>query len=205
MFTVIGDCHSLFPAYLRILKHHEYTLQLGDFGFEYSVLDKVDATKHRVMAGNHDNPDLLLKQPHCLGRYGNSILNGVPFFFVSGGYSIDWKERTSGLDFFPNEELTIKEAVECCQLYREIKPDIVISHEGPYKVVDKMFPDRTVLQNWGYPDYWHSQTSELLQTLFDIHKPKLWVFGHHHKKITRQVGRTTFQCIYELGTYEVKL
>lgn len=204
-FWCIGDSHGLDDAYIRLTKLHQYTLQIGDFGFNYDCLNKVDSNFHKIIGGNHENWDNIVKVPHYLGRYGSSILNGTPFFFVSGGYSIDWKERTSGVDFFPNEELSIREATQCCCLYEEMKPDIVISHEGPYKVVDKMMPDRTVLQNWGYPDSWHSQTSELLQTLLDIHKPKLWIYGHHHRRATRQVGRTTFRCVYELEAYEVKL
>ena len=54
-FRVISDVHGKFDKYISIAKQAEYTIQIGDMGFTYDALNKLDHEKHRVLAGNHDN------------------------------------------------------------------------------------------------------------------------------------------------------
>jgi predicted phosphodiesterase len=41
-------------------------------------------------------------------------------------------------------------------------------------------------------------TSSLAQQMYTIHKPDLWIFGHHHKSFDETIGGTRFICLNEL-------
>ncbi len=92
---VFGDVHGRSNDYLKLIENTDYSVQLGDFGFDYKFLGNVDDTKHVFFPGNHDNYDKCLWYPHCLGDYGYANLNSIDFYFVRGGFSIDkaWRER----------------------------------------------------------------------------------------------------------------
>ncbi len=57
---IIGDVHGYIKAddkkngrsYLHLIKNAAHSLQIGDMGFDYSPLKRVDATKHRILAAN---------------------------------------------------------------------------------------------------------------------------------------------------------
>ena len=35
--------------------------------------------------------------------------------------------------------------------------------------------------------------------MFDLHKPAVWIFGHHHQTISFEFQGTIFQCLTELS------
>ena len=57
-------------------------------------------------------------------------------------------------------------------------------------------PDQKIYQN---------TTTWALQELFNAHEPELWLFGHWHKSVTIQYGRTKFVCLDELETYQITI
>ena len=67
---IIGDVHGKYEPYHRLLRKTKFTIQVGDFGFDYSTLTTVDSKHHRILGGNHDNYDKIEKCPHYLGDYG---------------------------------------------------------------------------------------------------------------------------------------
>lgn len=81
----------------------------------------------------------------------------------------------------------------------EAKPDIVFSHECPTFISD-IIGEPGLLRDFGYDDGWHSFTAHLLSELYKIHQPKLWVFGHYHKRHDLYWEKTRFVCLEELGT-----
>lgn len=203
MIAVIGDVHQKFRPYNRILSKYEYTIQIGDFGFNYFVLDDKDSTKHKFFPGNHDNYDYCYEYPHCLGDYGSFSLDNKDFFFIRGGFSIDKKYRMPGVDWFPNEELNLEECNNCLNLYKETKPDIVLSHECP-DLVARLIGNPDVLREWGFnPETFQTKTQILLQQCFEYHQPKLWIFGHFHKTWQQIVNNTHFICLNELEILEL--
>jgi predicted phosphodiesterase len=197
-FTVIGDVHGKYERYHRIVRRTEenpYTIQLGDFGFKYDTLANVDSTKHLIIPGNHDNYDTCYNYPHFLGDYGYTSLNGIEFFYYRGAYSIDRIYRTIGIDWWENEQVGIEGFMKARELYRMIKPKIVITHDCPENIAHQMVPDGgRVFQN---------NTTWALQELLNIHEPDLWLFGHWHKSRTIQHGKTRFMCLNELETYNI--
>lgn len=79
--------------------------------------------------------------------------------------------------------------------YSDAKPDIVISHGCP----GDMLPFFVTNSMKNVP----SRTAHMLDAMWDAHRPKLWVFGHHHNSETLSVGNTTFRCLNELETMEI--
>ena len=128
--TFIGDVHGKYKEYLNKITEKEYSIQLGDFGFDYSCLKHVDTTKHKILLGNHDNYDNIPK--HSLGDFGVYELLGLKIFYIRGAYSIDKKYRIVGRSWWENEELNYTQCNDCIQLYKNTKPDMVISHDAPY-------------------------------------------------------------------------
>lgn len=196
--TIIGDVHGKYKRYHEIIREkdrHPYTVQLGDFGFDYSTLFNVDDDQHKIVGGNHDNYNSIIHIPHYLGDFGYSCLNGVNFFYYRGAYSIDRKYRTIGIDWWEQEQVTIDQFMKARELYREIKPRIVITHDCPHNIAKLMLlPDQRLYEQI---------TGWALQELLNIHEPEYWFFGHWHRSQTITYGRTKFTCLNELETYTI--
>jgi predicted phosphodiesterase len=197
--TVIGDVHGKYEHYHRIIRETErypYTVQLGDFGFKYDTLKNVDHTKHIIIGGNHDNYDICNNYPHFLSDYGYMVnFNGIDFFYYRGAYSIDRHYRTIGISWWENEQVSIDQFMNARELYRAVKPKIVITHDCPQTIAALMLnPGDKIYEN---------TTGWALNELLNIHEPDLWLFGHWHQSRTIQYGQTKFICLDELETYDI--
>ena len=194
--TLIGDVHGKYEHYHKIVRQterHPYTLQIGDFGFKYDTLKNVDSTRHLILPGNHDHYDTCYNHPHFLGDYGYTSLNRIDFFYYRGAYSIDRQYRTIGIDWWENEQVSIDQFMKARELYRSIKPEVMITHDCPQDIALQMLePGQRAYENI---------TSWALQELYNIHQPKLWFFGHWHRAVKIQHGNTQFVCLNELETY----
>jgi predicted phosphodiesterase len=198
MITIIGDVHGKYDDYLKIIRKDEnysYTVQLGDFGFKYETLKNVDSTRHLILPGNHDNYNDCYNHSHFLGDYGYTSLNRVIFFYYRGAYSIDRQDRTIGINWWEQEQVTIDQFMKARELYREFKPDIVLTHDCPdFMVRDYVGPYARVYENI---------TNWALGELYKIHQPKLWIHGHYHQSKTTVYENTKFICLDELETYSL--
>lgn len=194
--TVIGDVHGKYERYHRIIRETErypYTVQLGDFGFKYDTLKNVDHTKHIIIGGNHDNYDICNNYPHFLSDYGYMVnFNGIDFFYYRGAYSIDRHYRTVGISWWENEQVSIDQFMKARELYRQIKPDIVFTHDAPAEIIPYLLPPGSKI--------YENTTGWALNELFNIHQPKSWRFGHYHKSWRMTVNGTDFRCLDELET-----
>jgi len=157
---IIGDVHGHKERYLRLLRKAEYSLQIGDMGFEYNFLNSVDPDKHRFFGGNHDNYDRINDVPHNLGNHGIHTVPGFgDIFFVRGAYSIDQVYRTEGVSWWRAEELNHQEAQKALEEYRKIKPDFVVTHSCPASIVRHI-----TSSNW----IKKTTTNSLLQNYFSL-------------------------------------
>lgn len=194
MITLIGDVHGKYKRYHEIIRQqdlHPYSVQLGDFGFDYNTLKNVDPNHHVFIGGNHDNYDKVSTTPNYLGDYGNVVnFNGISFFFYRGAWSIDQSYRTIGIDWWEQEQVSIEGFMKAREIYRQIKPDIVLTHDCPESIAHYLIPPngRVFQQNTGWA----------LQELFNIHQPRHWYFGHWHKSWAMKVNGTNFKCLNEL-------
>lgn len=213
---IIGDCHGLikigrkrgYPplgrTYLNIANGCEYSVQVGDMGFDYKDLVHLDHTKHVFLGGNHDNYDLYPTTPWALGDYGMKQIGCLNFFFVRGAFSIDKKGRiynqwqSGHKTWWENEELSYGQGMYALKAYTDTKPDVMITHDCP-ESISNMVGDSGVLAAFGIPEDFVSTTQRLLQAMLEVHQPKYWFFGHYHKNWQKAVDMTLFTCINELS------
>lgn len=194
---LIGDVHSHLGPYLQLATAAEYSIQVGDLGFDYNYLlrKKLDPARHRVIAGNHDNymmdeDGVFFRQtPHFLGNYGVHEVPGFgkKLFFVRGGFSIDQNTRTTGVDWWPEEELDWHDLRNAVELYKQVKPAWVVTHECPSSLVSAFSTYRKEMSP--------SRTALALEAMFEAHRPARWIFGHHHNTRILEVSGTIFQCL----------
>ena len=207
ILRLIGDCHGKIYEYLAIAREADYSIQLGDLGFDYDFLSKLSSDCHKVLGGNHDNYEkvgnvFVCQTPHFLGDYGLYEVKGeAPIFFVRGGHSIDKDYRKIGVDWWPDEQLSYDSMVKALDAYASSKPQIVISHECPKRII----PEVSTMSSWQGQPIKPSMTAILLDNMLDIHKPKYWFFGHHHKSWQGLVEGTNFVCLDELEEYDIFL
>ena len=76
-----------------------------------------------------------------------------------------------------------------------MKPEIVISHDCPASVVPEFMTNDWKLEK--------SFTGLVLNTMFEIHQPKTWIFGHHHNSKTVTKNGTEFICLDELSYMDI--
>lgn len=200
--TIIGDVHGKVHEYKKIIDNCEFSICVGDFGFEsewaWLIKQKNNSEipwNHWINMGNHD----YIPYYHV---YGPSMKNHMfwpneSIFTVRGAESIDKHLRNEGLDWFPNEELNYKEQLEAFDLYCKVKPKIVISHDCPQSVMERIFK-----MGWSYGK---TQTRTMLEMMFQEHQPNWWFFGHHHESKDEVINGTRFICLNELETFEIGL
>jgi len=200
---LIGDVHGHVKKYKNLLKDVAYSVQLGDVGFKenYQYLNYyISATKHKFVPGNHDDYDHL--PDHALGDYGiyqpeNAPALKTKIFFIRGAKSVDAAMRTLGETYWKNEELSYAQGNDCVDLYRQVKPDVVFSHDCPMELLSKFITND--MKSKG------SRTNQILQACFNIHQPKHWFFGHHHNTKTVKYAKTKFHCLGELDFIDLNV
>jgi len=72
---------------------------------------------------------------------------------------------------------------------------LMLSHECPTSIIDMIAGFKT----WDGEPIRPSMTANVLEQMFEEHKPLLWVFGHHHKVFDMVVEGTRFVCLPELA------
>ena len=182
---ILGDVHGNIPTYLNLIKKAHYSIQLGDFGFGEDFrqkASKIDKSHHIVILGNHDDYSNPIHT--ALGDFGPYSLGGLDFFYVRGAYSIDRAYRTLGVDWWTQEELTWSQGQKCVEAYKRSKPELVLTHDCPEEIIS--------LMGWGYRS---TITRQILQACLEAHRPKRWIFGHHHINWRREYKGTTFRCL----------
>ena len=196
---IIGDIHTKWPAYQKLCKSCESSIQVGDFGIGFLSVQNTDFMNdwmienptHKFINGNHDKPALCKKMTGYLpnGVYDEMMVMG-------GAFSHDKIRRTEGVDWWADEELSNEELYEMVDLYEKSKPKVMITHEGPLLVVKDL-----ILGN--YKHQTKTRTGQALQAMFEIHQPDLWVFGHYHEYHKSKFGNTEFVCLEELGWMDI--
>lgn len=216
---VIGDVHAQIEVddllkrggrpYLELIAGAEYSVQIGDMGdgLAYDQLRAhVDPARHRFFPGNHDHYDRL--PPHALGDFGLVSFGGVEFFFVRGAESSDREKlvrlgRELGKTLWhEQEQLTAEQMQVAEQAYWAARPNIMLTHDAPTEIARTVWstipPDRRAGEIFR-----PSRTNQFLARLFEIHEPRLWLFGHHHRDWRERVGSTLFVCVGELSVVEI--
>jgi predicted phosphodiesterase len=200
---LIGDAHGKIPGLMERMRagggDYDRCVQLGDLGFkkEYDRLERllersrrVDADRFSFVPGNHDDYDNL--PSYSLGDFGDE----GDFFFARGAWSIDRSSRTPGYDWWPEEQMSMVRMRDCLEAYERARPRVVLSHDGPKSVIERMFGWLTDVK---------SRTPIMLDAMLEAHEPELWVFGHHHRTRRMLSSETAFVCLGELQAMDVRL
>lgn len=194
---IIGDIHGHWYDYHLLtstIKHS--SIQVGDFGIGFNgeywedrVNDHHQSGQHRFIRGNHDDPS----------KCKNSMVGYVPdgliennTMFVGGAWSIDHAWRTEGENWWRDEELSYKELHQIIDIYAVTRPEVMISHDCPTLAAYHMF----VKSGKAMHKTLHlTRTGEAFQTMFELHQPKYWFFGHWHHTLQYDLNGTHFHCL----------
>lgn len=187
----IGDVHGKFDRLRKIIHDiDDKIVQIGDLGLGFpGHPDPKDLPDNfKFIRGNHDNPTVCRVNTHYLGDYGYLKDEGI--YFISGADSIDKAYRILGRDWWIDEQLSSLQFDEILVDIETKKPRIIVTHDMPMSLMEPFF---------GYKPY-SNLTILALDAIFAIHKPEIWIFGHHHIAIDTVVDGTRFICLPELGT-----
>lgn len=209
---LIGDVHGRFRAYQRIIKSAPASIQVGDMGVGFrrirAGLERSNGAgdvqylanpphyamlpEHRFIRGNHDNP-------HVCRRHSQWISDGCvdgKVMFVGGAHSSDRRFRTSGYDWWSQEQLSEHDFGRIIERYLKAKPAVMVSHDCPVDVAP--------LVN-SHHSFESTRTNNSLQLMWEAHQPELWIFGHHHLSFDQVANGTRFVCLAELEARDFDL
>lgn len=192
MIRFIGDIHADFDAYAEMIKCDHRTIQVGDFGIGFGKEPPQMSEKDSFIRGNHDNPEMCRAHPNYIG---DIVVEGE-MFFMSGAFSIDRDNRTIGRDWWDNEQLSYPSLMTAIDIYEQVKPRIVVTHDCPETVA------RVIFKNREAPP---SATARALDTMFQIHKPDIHVFGHWHTNVRQVILGTRFFCVANADALDIDI
>lgn len=213
---LIGDVHGKYSRYKTIIASGPPgSIQVGDMGVgfrrtqgprvgefysnppHYAML----AGHHRFIRGNHDNPAECRKHSQWISD--GAVEDGV--MFIGGALSIDRHLRLEDYNWWPDEELSIKQLDDMITVYLAEKPRVMITHDCPREAGDAIYYGG---RSWGSIerssyDKLESRSEQAFQSMWSAHAPDLWVFGHWHHSFDHVLhgGRdkgTRFVCLAEL-------
>jgi Icc-related predicted phosphoesterase len=135
-----------------------------------------------------------------LGDFGTAEIDGRKIFYVSGAWSIDRAYRIEGVSWWPDEELSVVELNNAIDLYTQEKPEIMITHDGPSPATTWILNRFMLTSENGYREQSPAptRTGHALSAMFEIHQPKIWIFGHWHYSWIKKIKGTVFVCLNEL-------
>lgn len=206
----IGDIHGL-KYELSILLDNipqdvNSVVQVGDMGIGFgqgdywheSLDDMMEKVNGRFIRGNHDNPAMCKTMKTWIpdGLVENDVM------FLGGAWSIDYQWRTEGLDLWKDEELSYEELERFIDIYKLIAPSIMVTHDCPLSVSNKLFIESG---NAFSKQQFKTRTGMALEAMFEIHKPRVWLFGHWHCNADKVIDGTRFICLNELSYADVDM
>ena len=200
--AIAGDWHGNTKYTLRAVDYAydndaDIILHVGDFGFQFEddFMQPLNARlKDRkleiwTVQGNHDNPYILNAAPRLedgsiqlksnifhLPRNYRWNWNDVSFLALGGAASVDRTWRTAGVDWWPEEVISMQEAEQAIQ---DGHADVMICHDAPAG------PKIRAIENnpMGWPAHAIREAEahrDLLRVVFDYVRPKFSFHGHYH-------------------------
>ena len=205
----VGDVHGKIKDFYDLVltqkSKDEPLIQVGDMGVGFGQGEywhkKFDEMmlEHsaRFIRGNHDNPGTCktLKSWIHDGIVENDMM------FVGGAYSVDKLARIDGISWWPEEELSYADGSRVFDIYRIMKPEIMVTHDFPSSAAEIMFGNHPGVQRFG--PIRKTATGTLLQAMFEEHQPRCWIGGHWHIPADQVIEGTRFICLPELETLHV--
>lgn len=188
-FLILGDIHGCWfqadKVIRKALKKHPGTshiIQCGDLGDGWPTKNHDGRWKPNTTDlpihwcdGNHENHDKLDAgdlSPRLTYQPRGSVahIDDTSIMFFGGAHSVDLDQRTMGVDWWPQENIT-RAQLEAALAY-DGKVDIMVTHDRP--------------DNFPWPDFLRGSLKEgranrvALEALWDKFRPRFWFHGHHH-------------------------
>jgi predicted phosphodiesterase len=196
----IGDVHGHILRLNQKAKKNPKTthIQVGDIGFGFFKAIKLEPNIH-FYRGNHDAPKEAKAHPRCLGDYG--LIKGTHnnIYFIAGGDSIDKDSRIEGRSWWRDEELDYETLQKVIDDVIAKRPEIIATHECPASIIQHV---GLASAHFSHPV---SRTAQALEAIFQQHKPRFWIFGHHHISWKKKIDGTQFICLAELELLPMEL
>lgn len=215
--AIFGDWHgdagwALTPVRSAAREGVRTAIHVGDFGLDWpgAKRGRYEAKLNKclvdlgvtlvVSGGNHDNWDTLEKLPvepdglatvrsniRVLPRGGRTTVEGLIVGGLGGAFSVDYRHRTEGKDWWANEEPTQKEAEK---LVADGPLDILITHDAPSDV-----PLKGDIELDSHVALRANQTRLLLRQVVDSLAVPHVFCGHWHQRRIHELahpdGRST--------------
>lgn len=198
----IGDIHGKNKQYLDIVNcTNNPTIQVGDYGAGF-VINPIQTNNinDRFIRGNHDNPEVAYLQHNFIKDGTIENHDGVRIGFVGGANSIDREWRTEGVDWWPDEQLSLGALQAILDKFIDTQPEVIISHECPE------FVSTVICDQRGFRKYQDdNRTRLMLENIYYHYKPKLHIFGHWHADMDWVYQGTRFICLGELSYIDIDL
>jgi hypothetical protein len=203
MTLFIGDVHGIYSRYAKLIDESPDTIQLGDMGIGFRKwphgewqanppYDKMVRSRARFIRGNHDNPFVCSQHSQWIkDGHVEKLSDGRVAMFIGGAFSIDKAFRIEDFSWWPQEELSQEKMWILAGIYEQTKPEVMVTHDCPISALRNLLP--AAHHQWD-----NTRTQQFLQTLWNFHKPKLWVHGHHHISSDKMLEGTRFVCLAEL-------
>ncbi|MFA5626162.1 MAG: metallophosphoesterase [Thiohalomonadaceae bacterium] len=206
--VLVGDLHGhtyWLPSLRKLHSDAHQIILVGDVGIGFSetadahlelYAKTIDKPPYfRFIRGNHDNPHKVKEFRHPGFSYipDGTIEDGI--MYVGGAWSIDgvtgaWPNtRVTGVDWWPEEELSREEWDDILRLPNLGSVHTVVSHDCPSEVTTRLLPGRKI---------YNTRTGEGLSMLWEaLPNVKNWYFGHYHVNAEIKLGGVTFRCLNE--------
>ena len=202
---LIGDVHGRIDEYLKLLSSlptGSRSIALGDMYLGRPGVHLPELPpEHKFLRGNHDDPALCRAHPNYLGDYG--YLPDDDLFFVSGAQTASWRVLGHSKYWYRDEELSESDLDKAIVIYKETRPQLVISHTAPFEGAKEILKDLNGSYFLNKHGDVESRTSLALQEMFEAHRPSMWYFGHFHINREFVIGETNFNCLAEMAAFEV--
>lgn len=204
----IGDVHGKFVEYERLITGVPRSVQLGDMGIGSCTVNPHGFVErpnppygamtrrgdHRFIRGNHDDPAECRRQPLW-------IPDGhveADMFFCGGALSANLKNRTEGLNWWPDEELSASQLAAIAEKYLDTRPLLMVTHDCPHSVAEAMLRHENIDKSVA-----PSRTRQAFDSMWNACKPDTWIFGHWHLSFDKVISGTRFICLNELETIDL--
>jgi UDP-2,3-diacylglucosamine pyrophosphatase LpxH len=228
---VIGDVHREWDALARQLRFYGITqqelIQVGDFGVgfgpradeqaELLALDAVLADTGNtlwVIRGNHDDPAYFTgavgvpcARIRFLPDYSLLRVEGRKILFVGGATSSDRVLRTSGRDYWLDEEFCLDEQRVAGLNLEDLWA--VVTHTAPDFAPPLRLNTAPLSFVPGDPDLFTDLRRERsavarLHTLLSARaRPAYWFYGHFHASASEDIAGTRFVMVASMEMYRV--
>jgi len=192
---LIGDIHGDLSAYEKIIEGSDNSIQIGDFGIGFAgdywhekVADLHTNPNRRFIRGNHDDPGRCRETAGWIpdGTVQDDVM------FIGGAWSIDAGRRVEGVSWWRDEENSWEDFYRFIDIYAQVKPRVLITHDCPTEISKTMFIDSGLSLG---DTAFKTRTGTALQNMFELHQPEQWYFGHWHHTKTYLENDTKFMCL----------